>query len=69
MPTRGSSARRRFAAARIAIACGRRCIAGTIDTIGSDHSPCPPEMKHLDRSQPNGGDWQHAWGGHQLASS
>jgi allantoinase len=29
-----------------------------IDTIGSDHSPCPPEMKRLDN-----GDWQQAWGG------
>jgi allantoinase len=33
-------------------------LAGTIDTIGSDHSPCPPEMKHLDTR-----DWQRAWGG------
>ncbi len=33
-------------------------IAGVIDTIGSDHSPCPPAMKHLDS-----GDWQAAWGG------
>jgi allantoinase len=33
-------------------------IAGVIDTIGSDHSPCPPEMKHLDDN-----DWQQAWGG------
>jgi len=31
---------------------------GMIDTIGSDHSPCPPEMKHLARR-----DWQAAWGG------
>ncbi|HEY2759310.1 MAG TPA: amidohydrolase family protein [Pirellulales bacterium] len=29
-----------------------------IDTIGSDHSPCPPEMKHLDT-----GDFMAAWGG------
>jgi len=35
---------------------GLRC--GTIDTIGSDHSPCPPEMKHLDS-----GDFMAAWGG------
>lgn len=30
-------------------------IAGVIDTIGSDHSPCPPAMKLQ--------DWQQAWGG------
>lgn len=30
----------------------------TITTIGSDHSPCPPEMKHLDS-----GDLFRAWGG------
>jgi allantoinase len=29
-----------------------------IDTIGSDHSPCPPEMKHLES-----GDFMSAWGG------
>ena len=33
-------------------------IAGVIDTIGSDHSPCPPDMKHL-----ASGDWQSSWGG------
>ncbi len=32
--------------------------SGVIDTIGSDHSPCPPEMKILDR-----GDFATAWGG------
>ncbi|RYG69394.1 allantoinase AllB [bacterium] len=31
---------------------------GTIDFIGSDHSPCPPEMKNLDS-----GDFAGAWGG------
>lgn len=31
---------------------------GVIDTIGSDHSPCPPEMKHLES-----GDFLQAWGG------
>ncbi len=31
---------------------------GTIDFIGSDHSPCPPEMK-----LPESGDLQKAWGG------
>jgi allantoinase len=38
-------------------------LAGVIDTIGSDHSPCPLEMKHLDSATPGGGDWQKAWGG------
>jgi allantoinase len=38
-------------------------LAGTIDTIGSDHSPCPPELKRLDPARPGGGDWQSAWGG------
>lgn len=33
-------------------------LAGTIDTIGSDHSPCPPAMKHLES-----GDFSKAWGG------
>lgn len=31
---------------------------GGIDTIGSDHSPCPPAMKHL-----GSGDFFAAWGG------
>jgi allantoinase len=31
---------------------------GLIDTIGSDHSPAPPELKHLDT-----GDLRRAWGG------
>jgi allantoinase len=31
---------------------------GAIDTIGSDHSPCPPEMKRL-----NNDDFAAAWGG------
>ncbi|MEM7315323.1 MAG: allantoinase AllB, partial [Planctomycetota bacterium] len=31
---------------------------GLIDTIGSDHSPCVPELKALDT-----GDFQKAWGG------
>lgn len=31
---------------------------GLIDTIGSDHSPAPPELKHLET-----GDVHHAWGG------
>lgn len=33
-------------------------IAGSIDMIASDHSPCPPAMKHVDDN-----DWQRAWGG------
>jgi allantoinase len=32
--------------------------SGTIDTIGSDHSPAPPTLKHLDS-----GDLSRAWGG------
>ena len=31
---------------------------GVIDFIVSDHSPCPPSMRHLD-----GGDFAEAWGG------
>ena len=33
-------------------------VEGDIDTIGSDHSPCPPEMK-----QQGTGDFLAAWGG------
>jgi allantoinase len=33
-------------------------VEGLIDTIGSDHSPAPPELKHLDT-----GDLTRAWGG------
>lgn len=32
--------------------------AGDIDLVASDHSPCPPEMKGMDR-----GDFFSAWGG------
>ena len=32
-------------------------IAGDIDLVGSDHSPCPPEMKETE------GDFFSAWGG------
>jgi allantoinase len=32
--------------------------AGQIDLIASDHSPCPPALKHLDS-----GDFTRAWGG------
>ena len=31
---------------------------GTIDFVASDHSPCPPALKHLDS-----GDFSLAWGG------
>ena len=31
---------------------------GTIDLVASDHSPCPPEMKQLER-----GNFRTAWGG------
>lgn len=31
---------------------------GIVDLIATDHSPCPPAMKHLDR-----GDFRGAWGG------
>ena len=31
---------------------------GIIDTIGSDHSPCPPALKHFDS-----GNFTKAWGG------
>ncbi|MCE9532843.1 MAG: allantoinase AllB [Planctomycetes bacterium] len=33
-------------------------LRGEIDTLGSDHSPAPPELKHLDT-----GDLKRAWGG------
>ena len=32
--------------------------AGTLELVASDHSPCPPAMKSLDR-----GDFMAAWGG------
>jgi allantoinase len=31
---------------------------GRIDMVATDHSPCPPEMKHLET-----GRWDQAWGG------
>ena len=34
----------------------RRVLAGEVDTIGTDHSPCPPEMKE-------GDDFFKVWGG------
>lgn len=46
----------RSAANREALWDGLR--SGLIDTIGTDHSPAPPELKHLDS-----GDLAGAWGG------
>lgn len=48
-PIRDASNR---AALRAAVA------SGLIDTIGSDHSPCPPELKLMEQ-----GDFTKAWGG------
>jgi len=45
---------------------------GTIDLIATDHSPCPPHMKHLDPTEPGEapaalgeepGRFDEAWGG------
>jgi allantoinase len=38
---------------------------GTIDLIATDHSPCPPHMKHLTTSHPGeeAGRFDEAWGG------
>jgi allantoinase len=36
---------------------------GVIDMVATDHSPCPPEMKNLDLSRPEGGRFDRAWGG------
>jgi allantoinase len=36
----------------------RALVEGTIRTIGSDHSPCPPALKYLTES-----DYLRAWGG------
>lgn len=38
-------------------------IEDTIATIGSDHSPCPPAMRHLDPGDPQHGDLTASWGG------
>lgn len=41
-------------------------LAGDIDLVASDHSPAPPELKHLDGDDAGGdvpGDLQAAWGG------
>jgi allantoinase len=36
----------------------RALLAGDLDLVASDHSPCPPDMK-----QPGSGDFTRAWGG------
>src|SRR5262249_33171909 len=33
-------------------------VDGTLDQVASDHSPCPPDLKHRDT-----GDFMAAWGG------
>jgi allantoinase len=48
-PVRGAANRERLWAA---------LAEGTIATVASDHSPCPPDRKHLDD-----GDFLAAWGG------
>lgn len=37
--------------------------SGLIDMITTDHSPCPPAMKHKDPSDPEFGRFDKAWGG------
>ncbi len=37
--------------------------SGLIDMITTDHSPCPPEMKHNDPGRPEFGRFDKAWGG------
>ncbi len=48
-PIRGSANRE---------ALWRALVDGVIDLVATDHSPCPPTMKHLDD-----GRWDLAWGG------
>jgi allantoinase len=36
---------------------------GTIALIATDHSPCPPAMKQLDKVDFKSGDFKSAWGG------
>ena len=38
---------------------------GTIDLVATDHSPCPPHMKHLEATEPGmeAGRFDEAWGG------
>jgi len=38
-------------------------IDGTLDLIATDHSPCPPHMKHLDPTDEHSGRFDKAWGG------
>ncbi len=53
----------RSAANREALWAG--LLDGTIDLLATDHSPCPPEMKHLDASSTEyeAGRFDEAWGG------
>jgi allantoinase len=36
---------------------------GVIDCVVSDHSPCPPSLKRMERGDMNHGDFGAAWGG------
>ena len=55
---RSSSARRPSASTRTARRCGAGSCDGVIDFVVTDHSPCTPALKLLER-----GDFQEAWGG------
>jgi allantoinase len=41
----------------------RGLLDGHIDMITTDHSPCPPAMKHKDPGDPEFGRFDKAWGG------
>ncbi len=58
MAQRSSNARRRFEGSANREALWTALEAGLIDMVTTDHSPCPPEMKHRDE-----GRWDLAWGG------
>jgi allantoinase len=51
----------REAANREKLWCG--LLDGHIDMITTDHSPCPPAMKHKDPGSPDFGRFDKAWGG------
>lgn len=36
---------------------------GLIDLVATDHSPCPPTLKHLDPTDPEAGRFDLSWGG------
>jgi len=38
-------------------------VDGIIDMVVTDHSPCTPDLKHLDPADPFCGDFGEAWGG------